>query len=94
MVAVFSLLGLCCCLVSASSLDLEQTKWGNLCPTRKPRDIGDKIYVHVVPHTRDDVGWLETIDAEYYYGVYKVTGLDDVYSSIVYRSWVNVAEGT
>ena len=27
----------------------------------------EKLQVHLVPHTHDDVGWLKTVD-EYYYG--------------------------
>ncbi len=33
------------------------------CPETKP----DRLNVHLVPHTHDDVGWLKTVD-EYFYG--------------------------
>ncbi|KAH9424744.1 carbohydrate binding [Dermatophagoides pteronyssinus] len=35
------------------------------CPTEI--NDGHKLYVHLVPHTHDDVGWLKTVD-QYYYG--------------------------
>ena len=38
-----------------------------LCSTDARRYDDSKVYVHVVPHTHDDVGWLKTVD-EYFYG--------------------------
>ena len=37
------------------------------CQFKKTGNDEEKLQVHIVPHTHDDVGWLKTVD-EYYYG--------------------------
>ena len=53
-----------------SSLLFLLILYGSTCiarPTTPYESTSDKINVHLVPHTHDDVGWLKTVD-EYYYG--------------------------
>lgn len=38
-----------------------------VCAVTASHNDPDKTYVHIVPHTHDDVGWLKTVD-EYFYG--------------------------
>ena len=72
MMATFSIVlfvvSLSSCLLSTTTAvsQAERSRWGNVRPARV-LDINDTIYVHMVPHTHDDVGWLKTVD-EYYYG--------------------------
>ena len=37
------------------------------CPSNKREQNVEKLQIHLVPHTHDDVGWLKTVD-EYFYG--------------------------
>ena len=37
------------------------------CKSDRALNDDEKLQVHLVPHTHDDVGWLKTVD-EYYYG--------------------------
>ena len=47
-----------CCFLGASSFK---------CSPNVPVTDAEKLQIHLVPHTHDDVGWLKTVD-EYFYG--------------------------
>jgi len=44
----------------------------------------DKLNVHLIPHTHDDVGWLKTVD-QYYWGSYNrfKSGVQYILDSVI-----------
>lgn len=55
-------------MVSATTTE-DHGQYHKHHPTKKSpyRKEGDKLTVHVIPHSHDDVGWLKTVD-EYFDG--------------------------
>ncbi|XP_046834727.1 lysosomal alpha-mannosidase isoform X1 [Vespa crabro] len=49
--------------ISKRLLEEKHTCGYESCPVIQP----DKLNIHLVPHTHDDVGWLKTVD-QYYFG--------------------------
>ncbi|XP_012271344.1 lysosomal alpha-mannosidase isoform X1 [Orussus abietinus] len=52
-----------CAHIQTFTRSLESTCGYAACPTISK----DKLNIHLVPHTHDDVGWLKTVD-QYYFG--------------------------
>lgn len=49
--------------------------------------VPDKLNVHIVAHTHDDVGWLKTVD-QYYYGhknTIQKAGVQYILDSVVHE---------
>lgn len=67
---------------SSATRDQEPTRCGyESCP---PTD-NNKLNVHVIAHSHDDVGWLKTVD-QYYYGLNKgknMVGVRHILNSVV-----------
>lgn len=56
---------ICTCILVPFATGEGSQRESNTRPARV-LDTNETIYVHVVPHTHDDVGWQMTVD-EYYY---------------------------
>ncbi|KAL1490679.1 hypothetical protein ABEB36_013334 [Hypothenemus hampei] len=57
------------------------------CPEIDP----DKINVHLIHHSHDDVGWIKTVD-QYYFGLNKSlqnAGVQTIITSVVHALWDN-----
>lgn len=56
-----------CATINHTPLEHQDSPEFLKTTSKEVKDPLDRLFVHLIPHTHDDVGWVKTVD-EYYSG--------------------------